>query len=410
MVLITGMYSCQSFGGGDKGFIYSIDLDDAETIEQPMLSEFCDEVETIILETMDDALLSWPSKIIHVNDDLYIFNDDPFNPSVGPSILKFGANGKFARRYGTRGRGPGEYLDLVDFTVDKQDGVVYLLDGTTNKIMSYDIESGKFAEDIVLGKVDDPRRSNTIASIGNTMYADILYRQFDKSNYMWKSWNKADPTHINYHLPVDEHLKGWTNTSVRNNNNFVFMDGNESALLSNRFSPEIFKVTEDGLTNYVYIKSKNFVDKKVREKISAVENAYKSPSDPSAFDILNKTNLYYEVSQYFETNNNICFILESERRFWMFIYNKIEGTTRQATPLFLDLLYKNKEVSTLSWSFGSDTNGIYTYVSPGSIDKLRTAAREGMLVDGLDRLDELKELKDGSNGVLFYMKFKDPMR
>jgi hypothetical protein len=408
IALITGIYSCRHPNDVSEGFVYSINLDDAVTIERPLLSEFCDEVETIIMETADDALLSRIIKILRVNDDLYLLDSNPANRGAG-SVVKFYADGKFAKRYGNVGRGPGEYISLSDFTIDKQSGLVYLIDRITNRLISHDSESGKFAEDVALGKMSDPT-SNIIASIGSLIYVDMQYRQFDKSNYMLRSWNKADPAQENFYLPVDEHLKGWTNTALTNNNNFIFIDGNESALFSNRYSPEIFKVVEGGVIDYIYIQSKDFIDDTLRETLSAVQDAHTSPDSKSPWDILHKDNRFSEVRDYFETNKNICFYLSHGNTFPMFIYNKDERTTQRTTSLFFDLIVKNDEVHSVFTPLHADKNGIYIYVRPEMTDKLRTAAREGMLVDGLDRLDELKELADDANPVLFYMKFKDPLR
>ena len=62
-------------------------------------------------------------------------------------IVQFDRNGKFIRKIGSRGKGPGEYRYGMSFTVDDLTGNVYVLDRGIVKVYS---PSGIFLRDILL--------------------------------------------------------------------------------------------------------------------------------------------------------------------------------------------------------------------------------------------------------------------
>jgi len=54
-------------------------------------------------------------------------------------LYAFNKEGKFIRKYGNRGNGPGEYLSIKDFTIDTENEIVYLMDDDATQILLYNI-------------------------------------------------------------------------------------------------------------------------------------------------------------------------------------------------------------------------------------------------------------------------------
>ncbi len=275
--LMAGLYSCQSLnGGGGREFPYTINLDKVETVDFPLISELCNDVQTVILETTNNSLSSGEiRKLVHANDRLYVLD---FNPSSsnGSSVSEFDMEGRFIKRYGSVGRGPGEYSDLSDFVIDEPNGLMYLLDFRTGRIMSYHLDSGRYIETLRLDQ--NETMITSIVPVGDLIYSDLNYGDFDESNYMLKSWNRVDPAIENYYLPVGKHLKGWSNISIMGHSKFIYRSGNDYALFSDRYSPEIFKLTPEGIENYIYIESKDFINAKDRQAVSARHNGNTNPA------------------------------------------------------------------------------------------------------------------------------------
>ena len=404
---MAGLYSCQSPNGGRGDFLYHINLDEAETVDSPFLSDFCDKAQTIILENSDSSLLGEIYKLFHTNDRLYIFD---FNVITGGTVSEFDMGGQFIKRYGRVGRGPGEYIRLYDFTVDEQNRIMYLLDFQTGRIISYNLNSGQYIETVRIDQ--NGTSSTTIIPIGGLIYSDLIYRAFDESNYMLKSWSKDDPAIENYYLPIGKHLEGWSDVSLVGISKFIYQDANDYALFSNQYSPEIYKLTTNGIGNYIYINSKNFIDKQGRQIASGAWSSNSPGAASATHQTIGGIDQFREVRDYFETDKYICFKIKRGNPLRMFLYDKRNGATQTTNSFYNDLIVKkeNPEARGVAMPFYADREGVFYYTRTQMIPRLRTAAQEGMLVEGLDRLEELKQLPDDSNPVIFYMKFKEPMQ
>lgn len=84
----------------------------------------------ITLETTDDCLIGEVLKIIY-EDDMLIVADN-----MSHSVFFFNTEGKFLNRICKIGRGPDEYFELTDISVN--DGKVWLLDNISCKVLCYD--------------------------------------------------------------------------------------------------------------------------------------------------------------------------------------------------------------------------------------------------------------------------------
>ena len=85
----------------------------------------------ITLEENDSSLISWPGKIMAVNDTIIIAD--------GRKLFRFSEEGKFISVLSRAGRGPGEYYRICDYDVrgnrlyiidDQPKLLMYSLDGT----------------------------------------------------------------------------------------------------------------------------------------------------------------------------------------------------------------------------------------------------------------------------------------
>jgi hypothetical protein len=116
------------------------------------LSEIAKKVEYIKLETTSECNITKISKLI-VSDSILLVSS-PYTDYT--RLLMFNVDGGFIREIGTYGRGPGEYITVLDFTVNKLEKLIYILD-TMGKIFVYDY-SGKYLKTINL----DSRPTNIL--------------------------------------------------------------------------------------------------------------------------------------------------------------------------------------------------------------------------------------------------------
>ena len=92
---------------GVNDHLYVIDMDKAEYEEKILLSEICSNMKTIILETNDDVLINDVGGVQVYKDYIFVLDD-----KKDANLFAFNKQGKFIRKYGSRGNGPGEYLSI----------------------------------------------------------------------------------------------------------------------------------------------------------------------------------------------------------------------------------------------------------------------------------------------------------
>lgn len=88
-------------------------------------------VQTIILETTDENLISYVKQIVVTEKYLFVLNKVP------SEIIMFDKNGKFIRKIGYQGRGAGEYLQIRNIYVDESKKEIISFDSENCKIFIY---------------------------------------------------------------------------------------------------------------------------------------------------------------------------------------------------------------------------------------------------------------------------------
>ena len=102
----------------------------ASNLKEVSINEIASHIEYIQLETSPKSLLGRIDKIQIKDNKIYVLDFD------NALLLVFDRSGKFIRQIGTQGRGPGEYIGILDFAL--RDSVVLLLDGMQSKMILYD--------------------------------------------------------------------------------------------------------------------------------------------------------------------------------------------------------------------------------------------------------------------------------
>ena len=84
------------------------------------LSDIAERIEYIPLEFKPECAIGGVAQVYFAQDDIFIL-------TMGSNdFLRFDKNGKFLNVIGSRGRGPGEYLDALYFAVDTAKRQIYM--------------------------------------------------------------------------------------------------------------------------------------------------------------------------------------------------------------------------------------------------------------------------------------------
>ncbi len=405
--LIALLCSCNTPDAESNGFVYTIDIDNAREIDTLALSDLYDDVSTIILETGKGSLLSEIRKVVRVGDRIFIYDN---GLGIEGSVSEFDMEGSFVRQFGSRGRGPGEYNSIADFAIDEARGQLLILDNRAGRLLSYSLESGKYEEEIQVR--GEALIWSAFALIGDKIYAHQTFGEFDMNNPMLISIERSEPSIENHYLPVGEHLNGWTNTSLSNNSDFIYSAGNEYSVFSDKFSNEIFKITPDGIDDYILVKSEYFMGEREREIMSEAWTIgdISAPPTKNPLQTLRELDRYHGVCNFFETDRYIHFWIMRKNSVETFLHDKRSGETRKVKASDLDLFLRSDAVGEFRYlpiSFlCADTEGAFYQVRASQVERLRDAAVSGALSADLDKLGEIGRLSEDSNPVIFYLRFK----
>jgi hypothetical protein len=105
------------------------------------LSQIVDSIQFVVLETDPDALIGTTSKLLVTDSAIYVMEN-----YQRKSVLAFNRQGDFLYRVGRQGKGPGEFTDLDDICINKQNQCV-VSDFSGKKILFFD-NHGAFIREI----------------------------------------------------------------------------------------------------------------------------------------------------------------------------------------------------------------------------------------------------------------------
>lgn len=123
-----------SFDSSSDKMIYC----DLEQFEDVDFHAFLDSVRYVKLDTDSSCLINSIAKTIYYNECFYIADGS------GSSIFVFNNQGKFLFKLNEQGGGPEEYISIADFTIDRADSTLTILDLETRKLSVYTLKDLKF--------------------------------------------------------------------------------------------------------------------------------------------------------------------------------------------------------------------------------------------------------------------------
>ena len=134
--LLLLLFSCTSRDKSKIEEIYSIKLDDVQETTLTY-SDIIDIQEWIVLDSLNECTIGDVAKIEEFNKEYYVLDK-----AIQKCVLVFDEHGKYLRRIGRIGQGPGEYAQIYDFTINRRTGCVAILSGLS-KVYVYDLK-GEF--------------------------------------------------------------------------------------------------------------------------------------------------------------------------------------------------------------------------------------------------------------------------
>lgn len=368
--------------------MYVIDLDNAEQMDSFKLSFFVKSAKCIRLEESTKSIIGEINKLIVFNDYLFVADID-----YAKGLFVFDMEGKFVRKIGERGRGPGEYIGFFDFTIDMDNHEIILLDHT--QIHFYDLE-GNYLKSV------QTRSDGLITNIqyfNGLIYSDIIAFKKTKNDYLLQSFETVNGQRKNSFLNTGIHNKG-LNVPIMFEMKYFIPKLEPPYLFRHSFMDTIFSITNDGLSPYLVLKSKDLVTK----------NDLKYPENTNLHDFLNnnleKKNKIYILSNYLESSDylHFRFLKGSDSKFVFF--NKNSGKAQISEHFINDIVYRGQLPRLWPRFLFYDQNGAYETIKYFRLENfllpLMTDKKE-LLQQPFNEL--LADLNEESNPVIFYYEF-----
>jgi hypothetical protein len=369
-----------------------IDIDNIAKEKEIYYSSVFKKVKTIILETNEDCLIGSMDGMQALDDELFILDD------LTNTLFMFNKDGHFIRKIGTPGNGPGEYIQICDFTIDPLKKEMYLLD-SPGKIHKYNINTGEFINSIVLD--NSGVTSQHIQYYENKLFLDAIPSAPLKDSYLLKEIDPVSGNQQKAFLHADIYNCGWNANLTKDGESFFYSRTYSRPKYIQMFMDTIVCIDKDRIFPFLAIKSKNRTNSK---DIYDIKKYMEEHNRSYSFEILSEKNKIFDIRRFVECKNLILFDYIQGKDSYTVLYNTTERTARIANDFLDDLILS--EGFFLQIFACADTNGIYSYISPGSMLLFVNMANTNQLAADLDKRNELMKLSEESNPVIFYYELR----
>lgn len=393
-ILQLFLSSCESTRGViNKKPSYTIDLDKIPKKDNEFFSTLFKSAGIIVLETTDNSLLTKVDKVDCLNDFLFVLER-------GNGVFLFNKSGKFIKRIGKKGSGPGEYISPADMTLDLKKQKLYLLDSQTQRILKYSI-SGAYETSFKIK--NEKTFSNRILYFNNKIYTNLYSPGEDENRFLLSKVDIPSGDRTTFWLEARQYSEGWNEKLNTSQHPFIDQYSSNPKFLQ-LFMNTIFEIREDGLQPYITIESTHLVT----EDFLNSQSSAKSPSE--IFSELNHSDRIYSISNYIESSNYIYFNYFIGESLYIVLYDKMKKSAFITQGMKNDLLYTNNSGPQLFPNFIS-TDGTRVYsvemYDNFSRDMFMRDVQLGRISSKTKGFDRLKEISEDSNPIIVYYELKD---
>ncbi|MFV0418722.1 MAG: 6-bladed beta-propeller [Dysgonomonas sp.] len=370
--------------------LFIIDFDKLNTKSKIFTSDFFSSVDIIELESSEASFIGKINKLVN-HKDMFIVLDRTY----AKGVYLFDNEGRFIRKFGMRGDGPGEYSNISDFTIDRTENIIYTLDNQKQQINWYDINNGEFINSIRIQ--DDLTKSFRLQQVDSIMYLDAYFPPGYPANFALQSIDlKSGKRNLCWLEPVN-YNKGWNEIYFTEQELFI-SEVNEYALMNQLLSDTIIKITSNKVQPYLAIKGRDILTTNDLndETEDSFENVYSN---------LTFKNKIYSRNNYAEFGKYIYFTYFKKNIIQFLFFDK-DSQSSEMTNIFLDdLVFTEDIMNTILPDFHySDSSYVYNVIQPYKYEQLKELIKNELINENV--IHELKNLNIHENSNPIILKYK----
>lgn len=360
-------------------------------------SRFVKSATPIVLETTDDNLMTSINGM-QVTDNCICILDKW--TAGNNNLFVFDKKGRYLRKIGQTGQGPGEYISIHDFTIDEKKDKVFLVDSDGEKIRVYQFSTGKFLQNIDFK--DSQVEYGHIQYHNNKLFTDFTYYSRTEKGPMIYVLNETTGDIESSCLDIDIHNHGWLE-SIFKGESFFYCKNSDKPIYTQYFMDTLMVVNKDRLDPYLVIKSEDWVtDHDVRSHKNTTPDM-----DQDAYHKIENLPIAFNIQNYVESDRYIYFSYSKQFKWVKVLYDKNSPSLLRANRVIDDIVYNEQNSSVLLIGCG-DENGMYGYVHPLALsDYYEHNVKDpysGMKPE-YKRFFE-KNMQSDSNPILVYYEYK----
>ena len=225
-----------------------IDLDRASYPNTSfLLSTLYKSVKLVPLETNRFCLIGRICKMQVIDNFILVMDNQ-----IANSLYVFNREGRFIRKIGGVGQGPGEYISIADFTINTENKTVYIQDGRLSRILKYDLATGKFIQSInfVRNRNEGRTSIDCILHVGGNLYASSIFYNHSPDNYLLFTIDESTGKEKNNYLNVMEYNMGFSNLFGNNISAIPFFSrDNGNAIFVRPMMNQIIEISKNGVVS-----------------------------------------------------------------------------------------------------------------------------------------------------------------
>jgi len=268
-----------------------IDPKNEVAISQSLTTDYFRSRKLVRLETTNESLIAQINRLIVYENRYFIFDHQ------NKSIFIFDESGKYISKINSIGKGPGEYIQLSDFTIDVKNQRIVLLCDIPSCLIYYDI-NGQF--------LDQEKNSNLKRYIAADQ--DVLFFVNHFENYIGiRSGGKYSEFLKIEDYVINKEFYSFHPNIIRSNHTYFFKV----------YDNLVYELTDDN----VLPAYKMLFEKKAVDKSLLLENELEE-----IVEICSKEEMICRISDFRECNGYLTFTMWPYRK--IAIYNKKEKTCR----------------------------------------------------------------------------------
>lgn len=372
--------------------IVEISLDDISTTVDIKCSSFLSMPRTIILENNEEALIERIYELDIYEDNIYIL-DDKLN-----RLLVFDINGKYKYRIAKTGIGPGEHLDLSDFSIDRDNGLIYLLDEGNRCVLEYNLKTLEFIKKIDIKNING--QSYCIQYLDGYLYINQTGVEETSSKNLLSIFNARTGKPVNETLDSDIFNNGW-NIPLRNSHSLFYSKNSKTPMFLEMFSNKIVTLNNGGYHTSYIINSKDFISE---NDIKEIKSEYYKTKLINLVPLFN-SNKIYQISNLIDMNRNLYIQYRQGIKKLHLLYDKENKKINKSERITNDLISKSRPLINPNFIY-SDSTGV---ISTVKIEELSFFIEEiidkGNLNQDIDNYEGLMNIDYDSNPILFYYEY-----